>query len=368
MSKIRFILIGSGWRALYYVRIAKALPDVLEVACMYCRREEKAREMALAYDIPTTTSKEECLGMQADFGVVAVTKSSIAAVSKEWMDAGLPILCETPAALDLPTLESLWSYYLAGKKLMVAEQYTHYPEYSALLSFLLKKPLGEITAINASLAHDYHGASLIRALLGEQSSSQFEIEARSFEFPTTETLSRYEKYTDGRIAMKKRVVANITWEDGKVSFYDFDSEQYRSPIRKNTLKITGVTGEIVDDKIYYLNHDMESVEGVTEVFYREVVTESKNPNFQKIREVTDVRILGSSYYEMPWGRCGLASDETAIARLLVGYGKYLRGEGPIPYALSDALSDAYVSICMQEALETGEKVKSKKQVWMEDAI
>ena len=31
MGKYHFIIIGSGWRSLYYVRIAKAMPDILRL-------------------------------------------------------------------------------------------------------------------------------------------------------------------------------------------------------------------------------------------------------------------------------------------------------------------------------------------------
>ncbi|MBP5756050.1 MAG: hypothetical protein J6W39_00540 [Spirochaetales bacterium] len=43
MDKTRFIIVGSGWRSLYYVRIAKALPDRFELCAMLCRTEERHR-------------------------------------------------------------------------------------------------------------------------------------------------------------------------------------------------------------------------------------------------------------------------------------------------------------------------------------
>ena len=46
MGKYHFIIIGSGWRSLYYVRIAKAMPDILRLDAMYCRTQEKADKMA----------------------------------------------------------------------------------------------------------------------------------------------------------------------------------------------------------------------------------------------------------------------------------------------------------------------------------
>ena len=42
MGKYRFVIVGTGWRAMYYVRIARALPDVFELCTMLSRSEEKA--------------------------------------------------------------------------------------------------------------------------------------------------------------------------------------------------------------------------------------------------------------------------------------------------------------------------------------
>ena len=41
MSKIRFGLIGSGWRAEFYIRIAKALPEMFDLAAVMIRSKEK---------------------------------------------------------------------------------------------------------------------------------------------------------------------------------------------------------------------------------------------------------------------------------------------------------------------------------------
>lgn len=100
MAKYHFIIIGSGWRALYYVRVAKALPEIFCIDAMYCRTQEKADLIAGQYQIHTTTSIEECAAYKPDFAVVAVKKDAICDVSMEWLDRGITVLSETPAALD----------------------------------------------------------------------------------------------------------------------------------------------------------------------------------------------------------------------------------------------------------------------------
>lgn len=44
MAKLRFIVVGSGWRSLFYWRIAQALPERFERCAMLCRTEEKAEK------------------------------------------------------------------------------------------------------------------------------------------------------------------------------------------------------------------------------------------------------------------------------------------------------------------------------------
>lgn len=46
MGKIRYGVIGSGWRAEFYIRIAKAVPDKFEFTAVLIRDKEKAEHLA----------------------------------------------------------------------------------------------------------------------------------------------------------------------------------------------------------------------------------------------------------------------------------------------------------------------------------
>lgn len=362
MGKTRFIIVGSGWRSLYYVRIAKALPGRFELCAMLCRTEEKARRLAEENGIYTTTSETDCMAMKPDVVVVAVNKASVAEVSALWLERGFCVLSETPAASDLPMLNRLWELHTKGCRLVVNEQYRLYPAYRALTKVAESGILGERDCLNISLAHEYHGASLMRALLGLHQSSRFSVTAKTYEFPTAETLTRYDIFTDGRVAMKKRTVATFGFADGKVAFYDFDSEQYRSPIRKNTLRLQGVRGEIIDDTVRYLDVDNRPVSSQIRISTRKVETGYDNPNLRSIEEVTGIEFEGRKIYEPEFGLCGLAQDETAMATMLERTAQYSKG-GLSPYTLEDALQDAYTAILMQEAVRTGERMDSAVQPW-----
>lgn len=329
-KKARFAIVGSGWRAAFYVRIAKAFPEQFELLYMLCRTSEKAERLAKELDIPTTTKIQDCIDAKPDFVVVAVTKSSMTDVALEWVERGFFVLAETPAALNLETIEKLKSLGEKGNRLVIAEQFHLYPEYSAILSLLKKDLIGEPTTLNISLAHEYHAASLIRMILRIPIDMKFSVHAKTYEFPTTETLTRYERFTDGRIANKKRTAATFEFENGKVAFYDFDSEQYRSPIRKNTLKIQGVRGEIIDRKVYYLDEKNEAQE--MDIAF----------------ETTELTQKAAAKK--------LSQDETAIATLMQKMSAYTQGTVANPYPLEEAIQDSYMAIQMLQSVRKGKSI------------
>ena len=75
MGKYHFIIIGAGWRALYYVRIAKAMPDIFCLDAVYCRTQEKAEKIAREYRYIPQHQKRNVLHINRSFAVMAVNKS-----------------------------------------------------------------------------------------------------------------------------------------------------------------------------------------------------------------------------------------------------------------------------------------------------
>ena len=52
MTPIRFAVVGSGWRTLFFLRIAKALPDRFEVTGITSRDPDKARALVAEWGVP----------------------------------------------------------------------------------------------------------------------------------------------------------------------------------------------------------------------------------------------------------------------------------------------------------------------------
>ncbi|WP_147615332.1 Gfo/Idh/MocA family oxidoreductase [Treponema pectinovorum] len=354
MQKYSFIIVGSGWRSLFYVRIAKALPQFFELKALLCRTNEKAQKLAYEYNIKTSTSIEECKNLKPDFVVVAVNKADGAKVAQQWANFGFTVLMETPAAQDEQTLQELWIKHKKGKKILVAEQYIFYPHWQAILNLLKSNTkneciLGVINYVYLSFAHEYHGASLIKAILNTQS-KDFSVSGKIYSFPTAQTFTRYEKFTDGKICDKKRTLALFEFSGNKVALYDFDSEQYRSPIRKNLFKIQGSRGEITNDTVNYLDEkNISHCENLVEL----------NDEI-KFKDETLYKSQFSGYCKTP-----LTQDEIAIATQMLSAAEYsVLNKAPL-YPLEFALQDSYMAILLLKACSSCQTEKSQKMPWLQ---
>ena len=105
---MKFIMIGCGWRAQYFLRAAEILSDRLEVSAIVMHSEKRAQEIQQETGILTTTDLETALDTKPEFALLCVPRS----VMKEWIlrlcKLQIPVLCETPPGQDIEELNNLW--------------------------------------------------------------------------------------------------------------------------------------------------------------------------------------------------------------------------------------------------------------------
>ena len=355
MTPQSFIIIGSGWRALFYARIAKRYPEQFQLKYMLCRSREKAEKMAKEYGISTTTSVEECEATAPDFVVVAVSKADLCEETRKWTEKGFPVLCETPAATTVEELKMLWELVQKGAKIQIAEQYHRYPIMAAGLKAIKEGRLHDPYAVTLSMAHDYHGVSLIRRMLEPHNPMNLKLDylwGEQYSFPVTETDSRYGAITDGSVKSKERKVVTLRFTNGKVAFYDFSGVQYHSFIRARHVNVQGRDGEWNDTQLRYVDEKhMPHLENLTAWL---------NPDYACL-DTEELRQQSSNW--QPSVMMEGEQDEYAIATMMYDMRAYIEN-GKEVYPMAEALEDAYLYLLMQEAVEKpGCKIHPQSMPW-----
>ena len=99
MKPTVFGILGAGWRAEFYLRIAAALPHLFRVSGIYVRRPERAEELR-KMGAPVIEDKEVFYASEMDFAVCCVRSADMLTEARELLDRGIPVLCETPAAIS----------------------------------------------------------------------------------------------------------------------------------------------------------------------------------------------------------------------------------------------------------------------------
>ena len=157
---ISFVIIGGGWRAEFYLRIAKTLPEKFNVSAICVRNPEKAREIQKKFDVKVVNSLADALKTPFDFVVNCINKDDISDLSIKLADEGYYVLAETP--VTKPQL-GVHNY----NNIQIAEQFHLKGTYQAIKRIIDFGIIGKVTHINMSIAHDYHAMSLIRFLLDD---------------------------------------------------------------------------------------------------------------------------------------------------------------------------------------------------------
>jgi predicted dehydrogenase len=357
--RIRFGIVGSGWRSECFLRTAailRAAGHDVAASGIASRKEETRARLAADWGIsafPNPEALAEAIDM--DFLLVSVPGSAMKDVLIGLLPLGIPLLSETPPAADLSGLIELNEIAAsAGAGIQVAEQYRLAPMNAARIALLESGLIGTPSYAQVSVNHGYHNASLIRNFLGI-GFEEAEIRALSFAGPAVKGPGRAGDPEREEIGYPEHRLAFLDFGDKKALF-DFEDDQHRSWIRSSRILVRGERGELADSRVSYLRDFMTPVRGSLER-----IGTGGEDDFEGFH-LKGVMFGESWLFRNPTAPARLSDEEIAQARCLIGMKEYIDG-GPALYSLADASQDAYLALSIGKSIQGGGTVRTAKQSW-----
>lgn len=358
MADIEFGVIGAGWRTKFFLRIAMAFPEKFRCVGVVIRDVEKHAAFSSEWNVPAYGTLKELADHQPmDFVVVSTSENENVLI--DVAQEGIACLCETPPAGDIEGLKRVYeSVKMAGGRVQIAEQYHLRPHHQAQRAVLDSGKIGTVSQAQISIAHGYHGMSMMRYFLGIGFDNAL-IHATSFTSPITKGPERTGAPLRETIVDSEQILAWFHFENGKFGTLDFTTNQYRAWIRDERLLIRGDSGEISNLDVRYLQSFNSPM-----AFKIERVTDGQAED-QKFPAFIGYRGEGAWLYQTPFSRPILMDDEIAIAHCLERM-KVFVNNGTNFYSLSEALQDTYLGLLYEQANQEGKTLESETQIWAGD--
>ncbi len=353
---VRFAIIGTGYRAGLYLSIAATLPDRLGVTAVVSRDPAQGRQRVGRWNVPVVGSIADLVGPnRPEFVITCVTAAANPEMIGEAVQAGIPVLAETPPAPDLEGLRSLWATVGGSGLVQVAEQYSRQPMNVARLAAVRRGMIGEPTSAQLSMTQLYHAVSLLRGALGVEA-EEAEVRAVEFIAPLANPLTRAGWTGDDSPHPATTTIATIDF-GGRSALYDFTDGQTRNPLRATRFLIRGTRGELNGESITRLTDPDVVVR--TPILRRQT---GQQDDFE-IADLDQISIDGDVVYRNPYYGARLSDEEISIATIVADMGRWVRGEGEAPYPLAAASYDHAVGLAIQEAARTGRPVHVERRPW-----
>jgi len=344
-----FAVVGAGWRAEFFWRIAASLPGLTCVGAV----------VRTPRDLPVAAfgSLAECVeAARPDFVVTAVPWPATPAAITGAVALGVPVLAETPPAPDLPGLRALWADVGGSGLVQVAEQYLLMPSHAARAALVRSGAIGTPTQVQVSSTHQYHAVSLIRGLLGA-SRGAVTVRAMRTTAPLVDPLTRAGWTDEPDPKPATTTIAVIEFGDGRSGVYDFTDNQWHNQLRFRRILVRGTHGELRDDEVVRIVAPRTVVR--SPLVRRQTGYDLDLDGFD-----TDHITLGAEIlYRNPYQGRRWNDEEIAIASLLEAMAAWVRGDGPPPYPLAEGAQDHRVALAVEEAAESGTTVVTTPEAW-----
>jgi predicted dehydrogenase len=355
-----FGIVGSGWRAEFFARLAALMPDRLTLVGAAVRRAQSAEGVARRWAVPAYLSPGELVAKQRpDFVVTSVPWAVNPEVIATVAESGTAVLAETPPAPDAEGLRELWARVGDRRLVQVAEQYLLMPGHAARREIVARGLIGTPTSVQVSSTHGYHAVSMIRGLLGV-GFGPVRVAASRFTAPLLDPLTR--AGWTGQEEPKAAATTLATLDFGGASgLYDFTDNQWHNRLRLRRIVIRGSHGEIADDTVVRWA-------GPRTVLRSELVRGQLGHDLNLDGYDTEhLAFEGAVVYRNPFVGLRLMDEEIAIATLLTATADWVRDAGPAPYPLAQACQDHLIALAIEQSAATGAPVVTGVEPWADAA-
>ncbi|HTW06926.1 MAG TPA: Gfo/Idh/MocA family oxidoreductase [Acidimicrobiales bacterium] len=348
-------LVGGGWRAECYLRVAAARPDLFQVRRVLTRSASSSEKIKAKWGLSATTD----LAGFSDSGayhyvVVCVPRSCAPELATRFIASGTAVLAETPPAEDAAGLGELYKALGASAPVQVAEQYQFQPHHRARLEVVRTGMIGPVSAAYVSVAHGYHAMSLLRLALGVGFGPVTVTGSTSVD-PVVGVLGREGWEPALSVRQSTRARATLQFEGG-TGFYDFNGEQYFSPLRSRHIALHGTHGEVYDDTVNYIEDPGRPVCG------RLLRAQSGADGDLDGAYLRSVCLGDRALYVNQFAPARLSDDELAVAECMARMRVFVEQGTPF-YGLADACEDHYLSLLVDEATSRGARLSTSPQPW-----
>jgi predicted dehydrogenase len=344
-----FALIGSGWRARMFLKVAREL-GTIGCGGVVVRTPRRL-------DVPAFTSLDACVReVGIDFVLTATPRHVTPLFIAEAVDRGLPVLAETPPAPDLAGLRALWSAVGDSGLVQVAEQYPMMPSHAARAALVASGGIGTPAQVQVSSTQLYHAVALIRGLLGAGRGS-VSVRATRFTAPLVSPLSRAGWTDDEEAHPTTTTIATLDFGNGRSGVYDLTEQQTRNQLRFRRLTVRGSAGELHNDEVVRMT-------GPRTLVRTPLVRRQSGYDLDLIGYDTEHISLGSAVmYRNPYPGRRWMDDEIAMATLLERMADWVRGEGPEPYPLAEGAQDQHIALAIEESADRDTTVTTSREAW-----
>ncbi|MGY1590899.1 Gfo/Idh/MocA family protein [Geodermatophilus sp. SYSU D00708] len=353
---LRFGVIGHGWRADFYLRLARRLPDRFACAGIVTRTPEVGERLTREWGVPTYRSPEALVTAAApEVVVTSVPREANPDVIRALVDLEVAVLSETPPAADVEGMRRLWADVGGRDLVQVAEQHPYLPAVAALRALVETGTLGELTSAQVSWTHDYHAMGLLRFLLGVG----FEPARVSGVHATGPVMEGPDRggWPAAPEVRDTRHTLGIVEVGGRTAVYDFTDGQWFNPLRRRQVVLRGSLGEVVGPDVTWCGEPGTTLSAP-------IVRRQSGADGDL--EGTDLETLswaGRVLYRNRYRGARLSDEEIAIATSLEMTGAWRRGEGRPPYPLAEACQDHLLSLAVHHAAESGAPVTTRLEPW-----